>query len=248
MKSTIFKLSLAAASLAAACPAHATPARNVVLVHGAFTDETSWHKVAGLLRQKGYHVTLVSNPLTSLEDDVTATRKAIAAQDGPTVLVGHSWGGVVIGEAGNDPKISALVYVAAYAPDRGESLQDLSKGAPATAGQKALRPDARGYLSIDPDALPEVFAGDLPKSEGKSLVAHQLPLNGAVFKSKAQVAAWHDKPTFYAISADDQMLSPKAEGMFAQRMNAQTITVHSSHASPVSHPAEIAALIERAAE
>ena len=248
MKVTALKLGLAAFAAVFSGAAHATPARNIVLVHGAFTDETSWNKVAKLLRQKGYNVTLVTNPLTSLDADVAATRTALAAQKGPTVLVGHSWGGVVIGEAGDDPKVSALVYVAAYAPDRGESLEDLSKGAPPMPGEKALRPDARGYLSIDPTLLPTVFAGDLPASEGKDLVAHQLPLNGAAFKSKASVAAWHDEPTFYAISANDQMLSPEAEAMFAHRMNAQTITVQSSHASPVSHPAEIAALIERAAQ
>lgn len=132
----------AALSLAGTGAARATPARNVVLVHGAFTDQTSWNKVAQLLRSKGYQVTLVANPLTSLDDDVAATRTAIAAQNGPTVLVGHSWGGVVIGEAGNDPKVSALVYVVAYAPDRGESLKKLSEGAPPTPGQKTLRPDA----------------------------------------------------------------------------------------------------------
>lgn len=247
MNKIVATVGAAVLSLAAAGAAQATPARNVVLVHGAFTDQTSWSKVARLLRRKGYHVTLVANPLTSLDADVAATRKAIAAQKGPTVLVGHSWAGVVIGEAGDDPKVSALVYVAAYAPDRGESLEDLSKGAPPSPGQKALRPDARGYLSIDPAALPAVFAGDLPASEGEALVAHQLPLNGAVFGVKASVAAWHDKPTFYAISANDQMIPPQAEAMFAQRMKAQTVTLPSSHASPVSHPAEVAALIEQAA-
>jgi pimeloyl-ACP methyl ester carboxylesterase len=247
MNKIVARIGAAALSIAAASAAHATPARNVVLVHGAFTDQTSWNKVAQLLRKKGYHVTLVANPLTSLEDDVAATRKAIAAQNGPTVLVGHSWGGVVIGEAGNDPKVSALVYVAAYAPDRGESLQDLSKGAPESPGQKTLRPDARGYLSIDTAALPTVFAGDLSASEAKALVAHQLPLNSAVFQTQATIAAWHDKPTFYAISAKDQMIPPEAEAMFAKRMNAQTVKLPSSHASPVSHPAGVAALIERAA-
>jgi pimeloyl-ACP methyl ester carboxylesterase len=247
MNKIIATIGAAALSLIGAGAAQAEPARNVVLVHGAFTDQTNWNKVAQLLRRKGYHVTLVANPLTSLTDDVAATRKALAAQNGPTVLVGHSWGGVVIGEAGNDPKVSALVYVAAYAPDRGESLQALSKGAPPTPGQKTLRPDARGYLSIDPAALPRVFAGDLPAAEGKALVAHQLPLNSAVFGTEATVAAWHDKPTFYAISAKDQMIPPEAEAMFAKRMNAQTVTLQSSHASPVSHPADVAALIERAA-
>ena len=247
MNKIVATVGAAVLSLAAAGAAQATPARNVVLVHGAFTDQTSWSKVARLLRRKGFHVTLVANPLTSLDADVAATRKAIAAQKGPTVLVGHSWAGVVIGEAGDDPKVSALVYVAAYAPDRGESLEDLSKGAPPSPGQKALRPDARGYLSLDPAELPTVFAGDLPAREGEALVAHQLPLNGAVFGVKASVAAWHDKPTFYAISANDQMIPPQAEAMFAQRMKAQTVTLPSSHASPVSHPAAVAALIEQAA-
>ena len=247
MNKIVATVGAAVLSLAAAGAAQATPARNVVLVHGAFTDQTSWSKVARLLRRKGFHVTLVANPLTSLDADVAATRKAIAAQKGPTVLVGHSWAGVVIGEAGDDPKVSALVYVAAYAPDRGESLEDLSKGAPPSPGQKALRPDARGNLSLDPAELPTVFAGDLPAREGEALVAHQLPLNGAVFGVKASVAAWHDKPTFYAISANDQMIPPQAEAMFAQRMKAQTVTLPSSHASPVSHPAAVAALIEQAA-
>lgn len=240
-------LSAAALSLAAAGTAKAAPARNVVLVHGAFTDQTSWNKVAKLLRARGFHVTEVANPTTSLDADVAATRAALAEQKGPTVLVGHSWGGVVIGEAGNDPKVSALVYVAAYAPDHGESLKSLSEGAPPSPGQKALRPDARGYLSLDPAAFPTLFAGDVPAAEAKALVAHQIPLNSAVFGTEATVAAWHDKPTFYAISANDQMIPPEAEAMFAKRMNAETVTLQSSHASPVSHPAEVAALIERAA-
>ncbi|USI73454.1 alpha/beta fold hydrolase [Sphingomonas morindae] len=247
MNRIVAGLGAAALSLAAMGSAHARPARNIVLVHGAFADQTSWNKVALRLRRKGYRVTLVANPLTSLADDVAATRKALAAQNGPTVLVGHSWGGVVIGEAGDDPKVSALVYIAAYAPDRGESLEALSKGAPPTPGQKTLRPDARGYLAIDPAALPRVFAGDLPVREGEALAAHQMPLNGAVFGSEARIAAWHDKPSFYAISANDQMIAPEAEAWFAKRMNAQTVTLPSSHASPVSHPAEVADLIERAA-
>ncbi|MFD1036721.1 alpha/beta hydrolase [Sphingomonas hankookensis] len=237
----------AALSLAATGAADAKPARNVVLVHGAFIDQSSWDKVATLLLHKGFHVTQVANPMTSLEDDVAATRKALVAQNGPTVLVGHSWGGVVIGGAGNDPKVSALVYVATYAPDRGESLKSLSEGAPPSLGQKALRPDARGYLSLDPGAFPTLFAGDVPAAEGKALVAHQIPLNSAVFGTEATVAAWHDKPTFYPISAKDQMIPPAAEEMFAKRMNAQTVTLQSSHASPISHPVEVAALIERAA-
>ena len=227
--------------------AAAAPTRNVVLVHGAFVDETSWDTVAELLRAKGYHVTAVANPLTSLEDDVAETRRAIAAQNGPTVLVGHSWGGVVIGEAGDDPKVTSLVYIAAFAPDRGESVQSLGEGKPPSDGQNAVRPDARGFLSVDPATFPAVFADDLPADHSRRLAAHQLPVAAAAFQSKARIAAWRDKPTFYAISANDRMLTPEAENFFAQRMNAQVVTLQSSHASPVTHPAEVAALIERAA-
>lgn len=223
-------------------------ASNVVLVHGAWVDEKSWDKVAALLRRKGYKVTEVANPLTSLEDDVAATRKALEAQNGPTVLVGHSWGGAVITESGNDPKVKSLVYVAAFAPDQGESIVDLGQGAPLTDGQKAVRPDARGFLTIDPASFPAVFAGDVPAAQAKVLATRQLPINGAAFATKLTSAAWHDKPSFYAISANDKMLAPQAEAFFAQRMKAQTVTLQSSHASPVSHPAEVVALIERAAK
>ncbi|MGC1305069.1 MAG: alpha/beta hydrolase [Caulobacteraceae bacterium] len=238
-----------AALLATASPqaASAATVRNVVLVHGAFAGPSSWDKVAGLLRQKGFKVTEVQNPLTSLDDDVAATRKVIDAQKGPVVLVGHSWGGVVIGEAGDDPKVKALVYVAAFAPDKGESVQALSANGPPTEGLKAVRPDDKGFLSLDPDALPHVFAGDVPAEEGAELAKAQMPISGAAFAAKATVAAWNVKPTYYAISANDLMLPPQAEGFFAQRMKAKTVTLQSSHASPVSHPQEVADLIEQAA-
>lgn len=222
-------------------------ARNIVLVPGAFTDKSSWDKVAVLLRAKGFKVTEVDIPLTSLESDVAATRKVLDAQKGATVLVGHSWGGVVIGEAGDSPKVKSLVYVAAFAPDKGESVQALSSNGPPTEGLKAIVPNAQGFLSIDPAAYPHVFVGDVPEAEGAALAEKQKPISGAAFGAKATVAAWHLKPTYYAISANDLMLPPQAEGFFAQRMNAVTVTLQSSHASPVSHPDDVAALIERAA-
>ncbi len=239
-----------AAILAIASPiaANAATARNVVLVHGAFAGPSSWNKVARILRNKGYKVTEVAIPLTSLEADVAATRKVLAAQKGPTVLVGHSWGGVVIGEAGDSPKVKALVYVAAFAPDKGESVQALSSNGPPTEGLKAVHPDAQGFLSIDPEAFPRVFVGDVPADEGAALAKQQMPISGAAFGAQATVAAWHDKPTYYAISGNDMMVPPQAEGFFAQRMKAKTVTIQSSHASPVSHPGEVAALIEEAAK
>jgi len=229
--------------LAAAAAAH-----NVVLVPGAFTDKSSWDKVAHLLRRKGFKVTEVDIPLTSLKDDVAATQHVLDAQKGATVLVGHSWGGVVIGEAGDSPKVKALVYVAAFAPDKGETLQALTSNGPPTEGLKAVRPDAKGFLSIDPAAYAHVFVGDVPEAEGEALAAKQKPINGAAFGDPATVAAWHLKPTYYAISAKDLMVPPQAEAFFAKRMNATTVTLPSSHASPVSHPKAVAALIEEAAK
>jgi pimeloyl-ACP methyl ester carboxylesterase len=235
-------------AMGAPMAASAATAHNVVLVPGAFTDKSSWDKVAHLLRRKGFKVTEVDIPLTSLEADVAATRKALDAQTGPTVLVGHSWGGVVIGEAGDSPKVKALVYVAAFAPDKGESVQALSANGPPTEGLKSIHPDAKGFLSIDPVAYPHVFVGDVPAAEGEELATRQRPISGAAFGAQATVAAWHVKPTYYAISANDLMLPPQAEVFFAQRMKATTVTLQSSHASPVSHPEEVAALIEQAAE
>jgi pimeloyl-ACP methyl ester carboxylesterase len=242
-------LAVTAAVLAmgATAAASAQTARNVVLVPGAFTDKSSWDKVADLLRKKGFHVTEVDLPLTSLEADVAATRTALAAQHGATVLVGHSWGGVVIGEAGDSPKVSALVYVAAFAPDTGESVQGLSANGPPTEGGQAIHPDAKGFLWVDSVAYPHVFVGDVPTAEGVELAKKQRPISGAAFGAKATVAAWHLKPTYYAISANDLMIPPQAEAFFAQRMKATTVTIESSHASPVSHPDAVAALIERAA-
>jgi pimeloyl-ACP methyl ester carboxylesterase len=237
-----------AATLPVAADAATAKSHNIVLVHGAFAEPSSWDKVARILRHKGFHVTEVANPLTSLDDDVAATKAVLDAQDGPTVLVGHSWAGVVIGEAGDNPKVSALVYIAAFAPDTGETLAALSANGPTPAGMKAIRPDAKGFLTVDPEQFPTVFAGDVPLAEAKVMAAHQLPLNGAVFTVPAKLAAWHLKPDYYAVSANDQMIPPDAEAFFAKRMKATTITLGSSHAAMVSHPKEVAALIEQAAE
>ena len=239
-----------AATLALGTPlaASAATARNVVLVPGAFTDKSSWDQVAHLLRKKGFKVTEVDIPLTSLDADIKATRQVLDAQKGATVLVGHSWGGVVIGEAGDAPKVKALVYVAAFAPNKGESVQALSSSGPAAEGLKAVHPDANGFLSVDPAAFPHVFVGDIPAAQGEALAARQRPISAAAFGAVATVAAWTVKPTYYAISANDLMVPPQAEAFFAKRMNATTVTLQSSHASPVSHPKEVAKLIEEAAK
>jgi len=221
--------------------------KNIVLVHGAFVDETSWNGVAEILTSKGYTVTAVKNPLTSLADDVAATNAVLDVQDGPAVLVGHSWGGVVIGEAGNNPNVASLVYVSAFAPEKGESVSALAASGPATPGVAAIRPDEKGYLTIDPAVFPTAVAGDLPKEIGEHLAAHQMPINHTAFDAPAEVAAWHDKASWYVLSTQDLVLDPHAQAFFAERIKAKVTEVNGSHASLASHAAEVAAVIEAAA-
>src|ERR1700748_3471690 len=210
-------------------------AHNIVLVHGAFVDQTSWKPVAEILTKKGFNVTLVENPLTSLGADVDATKQALAKQDGKTVLVGPSWGGVVITQAGDDPKVSALVYVSAFAPEVGESLALLAKAGPPTEGGNAIHPDAKGNLYIDPKVFPSAVAAHLPPAIAEHLANAQLPLNHVAFEAPVNIAAWHDKPTFYVVSTKDKVLAPEAQKSFAARIKAQTTEVAGSHASLVVH-------------
>jgi pimeloyl-ACP methyl ester carboxylesterase len=219
---------------------------NIVLVHGAFVDQTSWQPVADILTKKGYKVTLVENPLTSLAADVDATKQALAKQGGKAVLVGHSWGGVVITEAGNDPKVSALVYVSAFAPEVGQSLAMLAKSGPATEGAAAIHPDDKGNLTIDPKVFPSAVAADVPPKIAESLANHQLPLNVKAFEAPVDTAAWRDKPTFYVITTKDKVIAPEAQKLFATRMKAQITEVAGSHASLVVHADAVAAEIEKA--
>ena len=243
-------LSVAILGVAPSWAQSAPPAeaiKNVVLVHGAFVDETSWDSVAAILAAKGYNVTAVKNPLTSLADDVAATNAVLDAQDGMTVLVGHSWGGVVIGEAGDNAKVASLVYVSAFAPDKGETLSALAAGGPETEGVKAIQADDKGHLSIDPATFPTVVAGDLPKEIGEYMATHQMPINHTAFDDVPEVAAWHEKPSWYVLSSKDLVLDPHAQAFFAERMKAKVTTVEGSHASLASHAAEVAAVIEAAA-
>ncbi len=253
MKTLLMSALMFSTAMLGAAPAFAAttlPAgtiKNIVLVHGAFVDESSWDGVTAILAAKGYTVTAVKNPLTSLADDVAATEAVLDAQDGPVVLVGHSWGGVVIGEAGDNAKVKALVYVSAFAPEKGESVSALAASGPATPGTAAIRPDAKGYLTIDPAVFPSAVAGDLPKAVGEHLAAHQMPINHAAFDAPATVAAWHDKPSWYVLSTKDLVLDPHAQEFFAGRIKAKVTKVDGSHASLASHAAEVAAVIEAAA-
>jgi pimeloyl-ACP methyl ester carboxylesterase len=219
---------------------------NIVLVHGAFVDQSSWQPVADILTKKGYNVTLVENPLTSLAADVDATKQALAKQDGKTVLVGHSWGGVVITEAGNDPKVSALVYVSAFAPDVGQSLATLANSGPPTEGAAAIHPDNKGELYVDPKVFPSAVAADLPPKIAESLANHQMPLSVKAFETPVDTTAWRDKPTFYVITTKDRVIAPEAQKFFADRMKAQITDVAGSHASLVVHAKQVAEVIEKA--
>lgn len=221
-------------------------AKNVVLVHGAFADASSWSKVIPLLKAKGLHVTSVDNPLTSFADDVAATKKVIAAQNGPTVLVGHSYGGVVITEAGNDSKVVSLVYVAAFAPDAGQSITDISKGFAKPAGFDQLQPQPDGFLLLSPKGIEDDFAQDLTASEKARVVAAQPKTAGAIFDAKPTAAAWHTKANWYVVASNDRMIDPDQEKSMAKQIKAKTTSLPSSHVAMLSHPNEVARVIEQA--
>lgn len=223
-----------------------TTARNIVLVHGAWADGSCWSAVIPLLQAKGFNVTAVQNPLTSLADDVAATRRVLARQDGPTVLVGHSWGGVPITEAGLDPKVTALVYVAARAPDVGEDFNALAATYP-TMPVRAGVVTVDGFSWLNQDVFVRFFAGDVAPTKALALYATQQPIAATLFASKTTVAAWREKPSFYAVSANDQTTNPDLERFLAKRMKATTIELPSSHVSMISHPKAITDLIVQAA-
>jgi pimeloyl-ACP methyl ester carboxylesterase len=224
-----------------------TGVKNIVFVHGAFADGSSWSKVIPLLEAKGLHVVAVQNPLTSLADDVAATKRAIALQDGPVILVGHSYGGAIITEAGNDPKVVGLVFVAAFAPGNGESVSSISKPYPPAPLGAELRPDPQGFLSITPKGVAEDFAQDLPEKEERVLLATQGPTNAAAFDATITTAAWNTKPSWFVIAGNDRAIPPELEKAEAARMKATSITLPSSHVAMLSHPKEVAELIEQAA-
>src|SRR5271170_6859931 len=223
-----------------------TKTKNVVFVHGLFADGSSWSKVIARLQRKGISCTSVQNPLTSLDEASAAARRGIALQSGPTVLVGHSFSGMIVTEVGVDPKVTALVYVAARAPDAGEDYEALAKKyptPPASAG--VVFNDDWGQLSEE--AFLRDFAGDLPREEALVLYAVQQLFKKSLNTDKTTNAAWRTKPTFYAVSTEDRTINPDLERFMAKRMGAKTIEVKSSHLSLISHPDEITQLILEAA-
>jgi pimeloyl-ACP methyl ester carboxylesterase len=221
--------------------------RNIVIVHGAWADGSSWSKVIPLLQAKKLHVVAVQNPLTSLADDVAATRRAIASQDGPVLLVGHSYGGEVITEAGNDPKVIGLVYVAALAPSEGESFASVTKPFPPVPLASEVRADAEGFLTVTPKGIAEDFAQDLPDKEKQVLTATQGSTAAAVFGATITTVAWKTKPSWCLIATNDRAVPPELEKAEATAMKATSIAVPSSHVPMLSHPKEVADFIEQAA-
>jgi pimeloyl-ACP methyl ester carboxylesterase len=222
--------------------------KNIVLVHGAFADGSSWSKIIPLLEAKGYHVVAVQNPLTSLTDDVAATRRIIALQDGPVILVGHSWGGAVITQVGDDPKVAGLVYVAAYAPDAGQSANDASAPFGLTEGQKQIRVDNQKFAALTEQGMLEDFAQGLPVAERKLIYAVQGQSYGPMFAEKLTVAAWKTKPSWVVISADDRMLPPAMEQANATKLNATATTLQTCHLAMLQEPEKVAAVIDDAAQ
>lgn len=237
----IFGASSAQAQSAASVKAH-----NVVLIHGAWADGSSWAKVIPLLQSAGLHVTAVQNPLTSLADSVAATKRVLAQQDGPTVLVAHSWGGTVLSEAGTDPKVTSLVYVAARAPDANEDFVALSAKFPAGPVRAGVQ-EHDGFTTIAEKPFLESFANGVDHKTAETLFAVQQPAAATLFGEKTSAAAWHTKPSWYAVSKDDRTINPDLQRFLAERMKATTVTVDAGHLSLVSHPREIADLILQAA-
>jgi pimeloyl-ACP methyl ester carboxylesterase len=229
-------------------PSPSSLVKNIVLVHGAFADGTSWSKIIPLLEAKGYHVVAVQNPLTSLADDVAATKRIIALQDGPVILVGHSWGGAVITQAGDDPKVAGLVYVAAYAPEVGQSANDASTPFGISEGQKQIRVDSEKFASMTSEGILNDFAQGLPMAERKLVLAVQGQSYGPMFSEKLTVAAWKTRPSWVVISADDRMLQPAMEEESAKRLGATAVTLQTCHLAMLQKPEKVVEVIDEAAK
>jgi pimeloyl-ACP methyl ester carboxylesterase len=225
-----------------------TVVKNIVLVHGAFADGSSWSKVIPILEQMGYNAVAVQNPLLSLADEVAFTKRIIGLQDGPVILVGHSWGGAVITEAGDDSKVAGLVYVTAYAPEAGQSANDASGTFGWTEGQKQIRVDSEKFATVTSEGMLERIAEGLPLADRKVFFAVQGQSYGPMFDEKLTVAAWKTKPTWAVISTKDQMLPPAMELASSKTIGAVTTTISTCHMSILEAPDIVAAVIDEAAK
>ena len=221
--------------------------KNIVLVHGGFVDGAGWEGVYKILKKQGYNVSIVQNPTLSLADDVKVTKRVLAAQDGPAILVGHSYGGAVITEAGNDPKVAALVYVTAFAPDKGESVATLIKDPPPGAPVPPILPPQDGFLFLDKKAFPASFAADVEPEKAAFMADSQVPWGVEALGGAISEPAWRTKPSWYLVVTEDKMIPPDAQRAMSKRAGSKVVEVKGSHAIYVSQPKVVAALIEEAA-
>jgi pimeloyl-ACP methyl ester carboxylesterase len=222
-------------------------AKTVVLVHGGFVDGSGWEGVYNILRKDGYTVAIVQNPTISLADDVAVTKRVIAAQDGPVVLVGHSYGGAVITEAGNDPKVAGLVYITAFAPDKGESVAALIKDPPPDAPVPPILPPQDGYLFLDRSKFAASFAADVEAEKAAFMADSQVPWGVEALSGTISEPAWRTKPSWYLIATEDKMIPPRAQRFMSERAGSTVVEAAGSHAIYVSQPNAVAAIIEKAA-
>jgi pimeloyl-ACP methyl ester carboxylesterase len=222
--------------------------KNIVLVHGGFVDGAGWEGVHKILKKDGYNVSIVQNPTISLADDVVTTKRVLAAQDGPVILVGHSYGGAVITEAGNDPKVIGLVYITAFAPDRGESVATLIKDPPPDAPVPPIQPPQDGFLFLDKAKFPASFAADVDPEKAAFMADSQVPWGVAAFTGSISEPAWRAKPSWYLVVTEDKMIPPAAQRAMSKRAGSTAVEIKGSHAIYVSQPGPVAALIEQAAE
>src|SRR5881396_3884229 len=220
---------------------------NIVLVHGGFVDGSGWEGVYRSLKKKGYNVSIVQNPTLSLADDVAVTKRTLASQDEPAILVGHSYGGAVITEAGNDPKVAGLVYITAFAPDKGESVATLIKDPPPGALVPPILPPQDGYLFLDRAKFPASFAADVEAEKATFMADSQVPWGVEALSGKISAPAWKAKPSWYLIATDDKMIPPDAQRSMSKRAGSTVVEVKGSHAIYVSQPRAVAAVIEQAA-
>lgn len=221
---------------------------NIVLVHGGFVDGSGWEGVYWSLKKKGYNVSIVQNPTLSLADDVAATKRILSSQDEPAILVGHSYGGAVITEAGNDPKVAGLVYITAFAPDKGESVASLIKDPPAGAPVPPILPPQDGYLFLEKTKFPASFAGDVEPQKAAFMADSQVPWGVEALGGSISEPAWKSKPSWYLIATDDKMIPPDAQRLMSKRAGSKVVEVKGSHAIYVSQPEAVAAFIKQAAE
>ena len=249
-----YTLRLALAALVVATSLAVEPAsasigtvKNIVLVHGAITDGSGWRGVYDILTKDGYHVSVVQQPLTGLAEDVAATKRGIDQQDGPVILVAHSYGGTIITVAGADPKVRALVYVAALQPDVGETTNKLAASVPGMVPISDLKATKDGFIFVDPTKFTADVASDLPRAQAEFMANSQMPVAAAAFDAPVTVAAWHDKPTYGIIATEDRELNPNLARRMYKRSGAKITEIKASHLVYISHPGAVASIIERAA-